>query len=57
MKLALGAMHEVVNIQGQTTTNAPLPVTQAVGGIYAQASNIGLYSRDVVALVPGRSGK
>jgi hypothetical protein len=51
-KLAMGSMHEVVNIQGQTTTNAPLPVTQAVGGIYAQASNIGTFSRDAFAVIP-----
>ncbi len=51
-KLAMGSMHEVVNIQGMTTTNAPLPVTQAVGGIYAQGSNIGNYTRDVFAVVP-----
>jgi hypothetical protein len=51
-KLAMGSMHEVVNIQGQTTTNAPLPVTQAVGGIYAQTSNIGTFSRDVFAVIP-----
>jgi hypothetical protein len=51
-KLAMGSMHEVVNIQGQTTTNAPLPVTQAVGGIYAQASNIGTYNRDAFAVIP-----
>ena len=51
-KLAMGSMHEVVNIQGQTTTNAPLPVTQAAGGIYAQNSNIGNYSRDAFAVIP-----
>ena len=36
----------------QTTTNAPLPVTQAVGGIYAQQSNIGTFNRDVFAVIP-----
>jgi hypothetical protein len=51
-KLALGSMHEEVTIDGRTTTNAPLPVTQAVGGIYAQASNIGAYSRNVFAVAP-----
>jgi hypothetical protein len=51
-KLGLGSMHEAVNIQGQTTTNAPLPVTQAVGGIYAQQSNIGTFNRDVFAVIP-----
>jgi hypothetical protein len=51
-KLGLGSMHEAVNIQGLTTTNAPLPVTQAVGGIYAQQSNIGTFNRDVFAVIP-----
>jgi hypothetical protein len=51
-KVALGNMREEVTIQGQTTTNAPLPVTRAIGGIYAQASNIGEYSRDVFAVIP-----
>ena len=51
-KLALGNMHESVSIDGLTTTNAPLPVTQAVGGIYAQGSNIGHYSRDMFAVIP-----
>jgi hypothetical protein len=51
-KLALGSMHEAVTIQGQTTTNAPLPVTQAVGGIFAQTSNIGTFNRDVFAVIP-----
>ncbi len=51
-KLALGDMHESVTIAGATTTNAPLPVTRAVGGIYAQSSNIGSYSRDEFAVIP-----
>ena len=51
-KLAFGAMHEGVRIDGETTTNAPLPVTQAAGGIYAQTSNGGSRSRDVFAVVP-----
>jgi hypothetical protein len=51
-KVALGSMHQEATIQGLTSTTAPLPVTQAVGGIYAQASNIGHYNRDVFAVVP-----
>jgi hypothetical protein len=51
-KVALGSMHQSVAIRGQTTTDAPLPVTQAVGGIFAQASNSGNHSRDVFAVVP-----
>lgn len=51
-KLAMGAMHESVTIGGVTSTTAPLAVNQAVGGIFAQASNIGHYSRDVFAVIP-----
>jgi hypothetical protein len=51
-KVGLGAMHQTVNIAGLTSTNAPFAVREAVGGIYAQASNIGYYSRDVFAVVP-----
>jgi Putative beta barrel porin-7 (BBP7) len=51
-KIALGDMHESVTIAGLTTTNAPLPVTEAVGGIFAQSSNIGHYHRDVFAVIP-----
>jgi hypothetical protein len=51
-KVALGSMQEVVTINGVTTTNAPLAVTSLPGGIFAQASNIGQYHRDVFAVVP-----
>ncbi len=51
-KVALGDMHEGVRIDGMTTTNAPFPVTQAPGGIYAQPTNIGSHHRDVFAAVP-----
>jgi hypothetical protein len=51
-KLAMGSMHESVTINGMTNTTAPLAVNQAVGGIFAQASNIGHYSRDVFAVIP-----
>jgi hypothetical protein len=51
-KLAMGAMHESVGIAGATGTNAPFPVTTAVGGIFAQTSNIGSYHRDVFAVIP-----
>ncbi len=51
-KLALGSMHESVTINGATSTTAPLAINQAAGGIFAQTSNIGHYSRDVFAVVP-----
>ncbi len=51
-KLGLGSMHERVIIEGSTTTNAPFPVTQAPGGIYAQTTNIGGHSHDAFAVVP-----
>jgi hypothetical protein len=51
-KIAFGAMHEVVRIQGATATEAHLAPNPALGGIYAQASNIGDHSRDEFAVVP-----
>ncbi len=51
-KVALGWMREKVVIDGLTSTNAPLPVTTAPGGIYAQTSNIGSYTHDAFAVVP-----
>ena len=51
-KLAVGPMNEVVAISGVTSTNAPLPLTTVPGGIFAQTSNIGVYSRNEFAVVP-----
>lgn len=57
-KLALGATHEVVRISGSTTTNSgptfatEIPVTTVPGGIFAQPTNIGEYSRDRFAVLP-----
>ncbi len=52
-KLAMGDMHEQVNIGGNTTFTLPgaAPVTQN-GGVLALASNIGSYSRNRFAVVP-----
>jgi hypothetical protein len=58
VKLALGSTHEVVDINGSTTTNAgpgfgsTIPVTTVPGGLYAQPTNIGQYSRDRFAVLP-----
>ncbi len=53
-KVALGNTHEIVTISGGTLVS-PLaggtPTTQ-VGGLLAQASNIGRYSRDRFAVMP-----
>jgi hypothetical protein len=51
-KVALGSIHQAVTIDGLTTTNAPLPVTAAVGGVYSQESNIGRHNRDAFAVIP-----
>jgi hypothetical protein len=52
-KLAMGAVHQVVTIQGASATNDPsFAVSQGVGGIYAQTSNIGSFSRDAFAVIP-----
>jgi Putative beta barrel porin-7 (BBP7) len=82
-KLALGVMHEVVDINGSSgfsvtssvtpTTIAfagPIPVavpsgpavlsttsSRSVGGLFAQPSNIGNYSRDTFAVIPEGSFK
>ena len=52
-KVALGAMHERVLIDGRTITTQPnaLPVT-TVGGLLAQGTNIGVYDRTRLAFVP-----
>jgi hypothetical protein len=53
-KVALGSMREEANISGSTTGyNATFGVTQTVpGGLYALSSNIGSYSRNMLAVVP-----
>ena len=51
-KIAVGSMHEVVDIQGSTAITDPTgAVTRSVGGLLAQPTNIGTYSRDRVAAV------
>lgn len=55
-KIGLGVMNEVVTINGLTWTNAPLPSQVAPGGIYAQLTNIGRYSRNPFTVVPEFNG-
>jgi hypothetical protein len=52
-KVALGNMHETVNIEGSTGFAVPgLPVNFQPGGLLAQPTNIGHYERDRFAVVP-----
>lgn len=57
-KVALGGTHELVSINGFTTTNtganfqAAVPVTTVPGGIYAQLTNIGAQNRNRFAVAP-----
>lgn len=55
-KAALGTNFEVVRIDGAThliTAASPVPLLQSFpGGVYAQPSNIGRYTRSVLAVVP-----
>lgn len=55
-KAALGTNFEVVRIDGAThliTAASPVPLLQSFhGGVYAQPSNIGQYTRSVFAVVP-----
>jgi hypothetical protein len=53
LRTAFGNVHQVVNIQGATTITEPDVAPQPyVGGLLAQQSNIGLYSRNRFAVVP-----
>ena len=53
-KVALGSMREEANLNGSTTAyNSSFGVTQTVpGGLYALSSNIGSYTRNMLAVVP-----
>lgn len=55
-KAALGTNFEMVHIDGAThliTAANPVPLLQSFhGGVYAQGSNIGRYTRSVFAVVP-----
>ncbi len=52
-KIALGDTHQTVNIGGSTSiTNPAGSTTSYTGGLLAQSTNIGSYSRDVFGAVP-----
>jgi hypothetical protein len=52
-KVALGDLHEHVDINGATRTTSPTGVvTTLSGGLLAQSSNIGSYNRDKFAVLP-----
>tara|TARA_R110002049_G_scaffold47902_1_gene138352 strand:- start:43024 stop:44646 length:1623 start_codon:yes stop_codon:yes gene_type:complete len=54
LKLAIGNTHQIVTIDGTTTTNDPTdpPTVTRTGGLLAQVSNIGEYENDEFAVVP-----
>jgi hypothetical protein len=51
-KLALGEVHQEVDIQGNTTFSVPGLTTTTTGGLLAQPTNIGHFARDRFAVLP-----
>jgi hypothetical protein len=52
-KLAVGDLHESLNIAGSSTLTQPgSPNVTVPGGLFAAASNIGHYSRDEFSILP-----
>ena len=52
-KVALGNMHQVATIDGETVITVPNgPSAVTLGGLLSQASNIGYYDRDRFAVIP-----
>jgi len=52
-KLALGLMHQVVNINGFSTATLPgSPALTVPGGVFALPNNIGRHTEDRVAVIP-----
>jgi hypothetical protein len=52
-KVALGNMHQVATIDGETVITVPGgPSATTLGGLLSQASNIGYYDRDRFAVIP-----
>jgi hypothetical protein len=51
-KMAIGNTHQRVNVAGQTTVSSNGASFTEEGGLLAQRSNIGTYSRDVFSVVP-----
>jgi Putative beta barrel porin-7 (BBP7) len=51
--LGIGGVHQALTIDGSTTLNVPGSAPQtAVGGLFAQASNIGKHTRNEFGIVP-----
>jgi hypothetical protein len=51
-KIALGDMHESVNIDGQTKVTSGSSVIGYPGGVLTQVSNMGVFRRDQFAVIP-----
>ena len=51
-KVAIGNNHQIANITGSSEITQAAVVQQHSGGLLAQRTNIGRYSRDELALVP-----
>ena len=51
-KVALGEVHQTVDINGNTTFAVPGVTTASPGGLLALPTNIGSYTRDHFAVVP-----
>ncbi len=56
-KIAMGTLQEQVDIRGFTQDRSAAGVTTVNGGLLAQASNIGRYSRDRFAVLPEGEAK
>ena len=56
-KVALGALHQVVDIQGSSSRVAPAGTTLGSGGLYAQPSNIGIRSANPFTVIPSAEMK
>ena len=55
-KVAVGEMHQVVDIEGSTAiTDSTGAVTRFTGGLLAQPTNMGVHGRDHFAFVPETS--
>jgi hypothetical protein len=52
LKIAAGGMHEMLKINGATSSNLAGATAVTAGGIFAQPTNIGSYSRDRFAYAP-----
>lgn len=51
-KVAIGNVHQTVNVDGNTIISFAGPQNVSTGGLLAQNSNIGEYSRDRLGLLP-----